>query len=177
MTRNHETPPLRDDRYAHAATAVRLGKVMSLAKTRPLMWAQEIHRLWSVGSMRPRKDTDQKNESKLRGSVAPEMIQQALKSTVRGENELRLRSLIRATRLLSGSASPSDQKMGADLSIFMADVWGIQHAADVVAEGDTDDARELREQWGASQLPPAGSTVHSWVADELLISAVVRRLP
>jgi hypothetical protein len=176
MTRNHETPPLQDDRYAHAATAKRLGTIMSHAKTRPLIWAQEIHNQWSVGSMRPRKDTDAKNETKLRGSVSPEMIQQALRSTVRGENELRLRSLMRATRLLSGSASASDQKMGKDLSTFLADVWGIQHAADVVAEGDTDDVRELREKWGTAQLPPAGELTNSWVADELLISAVVRRL-
>lgn len=177
MTRNHDRPPLQDDRYAHATTAKRLASVISRAKQQPLIWAQEIHRMQSVGDMRPRKEVaDAKDAAKIRASVKPALIPIALATVVRGENEQRVRSLIRAVRLLEASADAKDKHAAKVLRAFLANVWGISKACEIVAEGDTDDIRELREQWGDVQLPPADAKMGSWVADELLIVAAVRRL-
>ncbi len=177
MTRNHETQPIENERYVHAATAARLAKVMAQAKQSPIVWAQEICRLQSVGEMRPRKEmADKKDEAKLRASTKPDLIGAAMKAIIRGENEQRVRSMIRAIRMLNGSKEAADHKLSATLSTFLRQVWGIERAYETVAEGEVDDMKQLREEWGDVQLPPADAKVGSWVADELLIAAAVRRL-
>ena len=173
MPHEHRPP---DETYAHAATAARLGKLMARVKQSPLPWAQEMHRQWQQGLLAPKKTTDPKTEAKIRSSMQTVLQARALNTVVRGENEQRLRSLIRAVRLLAASKDKADRNAATQMGTFLGEVWGVTCAADVIAEGDIDDQNTLRSQWGHAQLPPTGATVNQWVADELLISAAVRRL-
>ena len=150
---------------------------MVRAAKEPLIWAREIQRQQQVGQMRPHKEmADKKDEAKVRGSMKPELISVAIKTIVRGENETRVRALIRAQRLLANSADAEDKRLARTLSLFLANEWGIRKAYEVVAQGDVDDMKELREKWGDVQLPPPDALCGTWVADELLIAATVRRI-
>ncbi|HXK16634.1 MAG TPA: hypothetical protein VNG33_02425, partial [Polyangiaceae bacterium] len=137
-----------------------------------------IHTLKTGGEFRPRKEPGDADKvvPKIRATVKPELVPEAIRAIVRGENELRLRALIRATRVLAESKDPKDKKQGTDLSNFLSSVWGVSKAYEAVAEGEAELHDKLKAEWGDVQLPPPDATVNSWVADELLIKAAVRRL-
>lgn len=170
MTRNHQEP------YQIAGLASVHGGIARQKK--PLDWARSVHTLWTKGDYRPRKDPGDADKviPKIRATVKPELIGEAIATIVRGENELRLRALIRAQRLLAASADKKDQKYAAELSSCIAGVWGITRAHEQAAEGEVELSDRLREEWGNAQLPPADATVNQWSADEILIVAAVRRL-
>lgn len=170
MTRNHEREP-----YKLAPLAQVHG---SIAKQTPLGWADSIHNLLQSGAWSPKKEPGdaEKVIPRIKREVKPELQVEAIKAIVRGENELRLRTLIRASRLLSSSKDPKDRKHGAELASFMQSVWGVTKAHEAVAEGEVKLSDDLREKWGNVQLPPPDAMVNGWSADELLIQAAVRRL-
>lgn len=170
MTRNHTKEP-----YALAGLARVHG---SVARQKPIDWARSVHNLWKHGEYAPKKTPDdaEKTIAKVRASTRPDLVDTAIKTIVRGENELRLRALIRAHRLLAESTDAKDKKMAAEISGGLASGWGITRANEAVAEGEADLSDELLDDWGKVQLPPSGAMVNGWVADELLIAATVRRL-
>jgi len=184
MTRNNDRasqvrdaigPPqaasTRDDPYQLAAWAKRYAAIM---KGPPLLWAQSIHTMWKSGVMAPSKapcDAD-----KIGTSLRPDHRELALRAVARGENELRLRSMIKAIRMLAASSDHDDNKKAADILKGLELGWGIRRAYETVSEGDADLYDALKEQWGEVQLPPLGATVNQWAADEILIQATVRRV-
>lgn len=170
MTRNHEREPYKLAPLAQVHS--------SIAKQPLIEWARSIHNLWSGGEYRPRKDIGdaEKVLPKLRAEVKPELLGEAIKTVLRGENELRLRALIRAARVLNASKDPKDRKLGAALANCIGSVWGVTKAHEAVAEGETKLSDDLKEKWGNVQLPPPEAMVNGWAADELLIQAAVRRL-
>lgn len=182
MTRNNEISQIRDvvtgppkasqtEAYQLAAWAQRYRAVKDGG---PLAWARSIHTMHTAGEMRPRKEPC--DAAKI-GKGLPPHLQAAAHATVaRGENELRLRSMIRASRMLSASADPKDSKMASELGKFLELSWGLKRAYETISEGDADLYDQLRDAWGEVQLPPPDATVNLYAADELLIAAAVRRL-
>lgn len=170
MTRNHESQP-----YALAHVAKAHGAV---ARQGPTEWARSLHARWTAGEMGPKNAPGdaEKTTAKVRQTMKPELVATALRTIVRGENELRLRAVIRATRLLDASKDPKDKAMSAAMAKALELAWGIKRAYETVSEGDAELYDQLRDQWGEVQLPPAGATVNLYAADELLIAAAVRRL-
>lgn len=181
MTRNNERAsqvrdalgqvPKPDEPYQLASWAKRYAAVM---KGQPIEWARSIHTMWSAGEMRPRNEPA--GAANIGTSMRPDMRLKALASVARGENELRLRSMIRAIRMLSASKDAADIKMAGDLSKFLDFAWGIKRAYETVSEGDAELYDSLKQQWGEVQIPPAGAMVANTLADELLIAVAVRRL-
>lgn len=173
MTRTH-TRELEPYRLAGLAQ-VQAGVVRQQS---PLQWARLVHAQLKAGQLKPGKQPGdpEKTIATIRRTTKAELVPVAIATVVRGENELRLRSMIRAIRALDQSADAKDKKMAGDLSAFLGNVWGIRIAAEVVAEGEVEALEKLTEEWGKTQLPPPGATVNQWVADELLISAAVRGL-
>jgi hypothetical protein len=172
MTRNHEKlEPYRLAGLAQAQAGV-------VRQQSPLAWARSIHTQLDSGDLRPRTEPGDKAKTiaTIQRTTKAELVPVAIKTLVRGENELRLRAIIRAVRALSASGEAKDQKHGRELASFLGNVWGVRIAAEVVSEGEVEAFDKLTEEWGKAQLPPAGATVNQWVADELLISAAVRRL-
>jgi hypothetical protein len=170
MTRNHEKQP-----YALAGLASVHRAAM---RQTPLDWARSIHSQWKSGEMRPRKEVAdaEKIMPKLRSSMKPALFETALKTIAREENELRLRALIRAIRLLGASKDARDHKLSAEILKGLELGWGIKRAYEIVSEGESELYDQLREQWGEVQLPPAGATVALYDADVLLVRAAVRGL-
>jgi len=170
MTRNHEREP-----YKLAPLAQVHG---SIAKQTPLGWADSVHNLLQTGAWTPSKQPGDADKviPRIKREVKPELQDAAIKAIVRGENELRLRALIRATRTLSASKNAKDRKHGAELATFIASVWGVTKAYEAVAEGEVKLSDELKEQWGDAQLPPPDAFANGIAADEALIQAAVRRL-
>jgi hypothetical protein len=169
MTRNHEP-------YRLAALGKAHGSVVQ--QQSPLAWARSIHTQWQSGIMRPHKEPGdpEKTIATIRRTTKAELVPVAIAAVVRGENELRLRALFRAARLLAASRDAADEKPARELSMFLRSAWGVTDAAEAVAEGETSMLDDLREKWGKVQLPPSDATVNQWSADELLIAAVMRRL-
>jgi hypothetical protein len=182
MTRNNDRaaalgaaigPPSRtkrDEPYALAGYARALAKLQHDSED----WASLMHQHYQQGHLRPRKEPIDADKIVL--SVSAQYAPQALASAVRGENELRVKALLRATRILSASPDPKRQKMAADLARFLGSEWGVRRAADAVGGNDRDTVQELREKWGDAQLPPEGEMVGAWSADYLLVENAVRRL-
>jgi hypothetical protein len=170
MTSNHEREPYKLSGLARVHGAV--------ARQTPLDWARSVHTFWRGGEYRPRKEPGDADKviPKIRATVKLELVPEALKAIVRGENELRLRGLIRATRMLTENKDAKDKKHGAELSSFLRSAWGVNKAHEAVAEGEAELHDKLKKDWGDAQLPPIGATVNQWAADELLIQAAVRRL-
>lgn len=172
MTRNNE----QIEPYRLAGLAqVQAGVVRQQS---PLQWARAIHGQYSVGQLKPGKEPGDaaKTIATIQRTTKAALVPVAIKIVVRGENEQRLRSMIRAIRVLGQSTDAKDRKKAADLSDFLASVWGVRNAAEAIAEGEVETLEQLTQEWGKAQLPPAGATVNQWVADELLIAAAVRRL-
>lgn len=170
MTRNHKQEP-----YALAGLARAHASAM---RQKPIDWARSIHNLWAHGEYAPKKTPGdaEKTIAKVRSTTRADLVDTAIKAIVRGENELRLRALIRAHRLLAESKDPKDQKLARELSGGLASGWGITRANEAVAEGEAELSDKLLAEWGKTQLPPVDATVNGWVADELLIAAAVRRI-
>jgi len=182
MTRNNVTVfnmrdalssavPKPDEPYQLASWAKRYAEVM---RGSPLDWARSIHAMWKASKMRP--SLTPADADKIGTTLRPDLRVQALAAVARGENELRLRSLIRAHRMLAASREEADVKMAGDIATFLSFAWGIRTAYETISEGDAEAYDKLKAEWGEVQLPPAGATVDLYVADELLIAAAVRRL-
>lgn len=172
MTRNHE----KIEPYRLAGIAMAQAGIVR--QQSPLAWARSIHTQWKAGEMKPgtQPGDPEKTIAKIRQTMKEALVPVAIKAVVRAENELRLRALMRALRALDTSDDAKDKKAARDLSMHLGNVWGVRVAAEVVAEGEVEALEKLTEDWGKGQLPPAGAAVNQWVADELLISAAVRRL-
>lgn len=179
MTRNHERssqirdaigPPPKAEGYQLAAHAKRYAAIMAGG---PLAWARSVHTMHSAGQLAPRQAPCDGDVGKF---VEDKLRPQAQATIRRGENELRLRAMIKALRMLSASNDPKDRKNAKDLSSFLESVWGVRRAYEAVSEGDAELYDQLRDAWGEVQLPPPDATVNRYSADELLIQAAVRRL-
>jgi hypothetical protein len=181
MTRNNERasqvrdaigpPGTTQEQYQLAAWAKRYAAIMAGP---PLLWAQSVHTMMTSGQMRPRNEPC--DAEKIGSGLDPARRAQAQRAVCRGENELRLRTMIRAIRMLSASKDASDNKQARALEQFLESVWGIRRAYEVLSEGDAEVYDRLREEWGEVPLPPAGATVGTWSADEALIRVTVRRV-
>lgn len=181
MTRNNERaaqvrdaigpPGTTQEQYQLAAWAKRYAAIMDGP---PLLWAQSVHTMKTSGEMRPRKEPCE--PEKIGKGLDPVRRASAQRAVCRGENELRLRTMLRAIRMLSASSDAGDNKKARDLEEFLANVWGIRRAYEAVSEGDAEAYDKLRDAWGEVQLPPAGATVGTWSAEEILIQATVRRV-
>lgn len=181
MTRNHDTtsqirdaigPPARaDEAYQLAAWAKRYAAIM---RGTPLDWARSVHTMWSAGQMAPRKAPC--DGAAIGKFVEDRLRPQAQAIVNRGENELRLRSMMKAIRMLAASKDPKDNALASAMAKALELAWGIKRAYETVSEGDAELFDQLRDQWGEVQLPPPGATVNLYAADELFIQAAVRRL-
>lgn len=181
MTRNHDRtsqvrdaigpPPRTDEPYQLAAWAKRYAAIM---RGTPLDWARSVHTMWSAGQLAPRKVPC---DGAAIGKFVEDKLRPAAQRVVcRGENELRLRTVVKALRMLAASADAKDHKMSGDLARFLELAWGIKRAYETVSEGDAELYDQLRDEWGEVQLPPPDATVNRYSADELFIQAAVRRL-
>lgn len=164
-------PPKTGEAYQLAAHAKRYAAIMDGG---PMAWARSVHTMHTAGQMAPRKEPS--DGAAVGKHVEDKLRPQAQATIRRGENELRMRTLVKAIRMLSASADPKDNKMAADLAKFLEYAWGVRRAYEAVSEGDAELYDQLRDAWGEVQLPPPDSTVNKYSADELFIQAAVRRL-
>lgn len=164
-------PGKTEEPYQLAAHAKRYAAIMDGG---PLAWARSVHTMVRCGEMRPRKEPC--DAAKIGTTLRPDLRAKAQAIVCRSENEHRLRSMIRAIRMLQASQDAADSKMAADIGKFLELTWGVRRAYESVSEGEVKVLDQLRDAWGEAQLPPADSTVNDWAADEMLIEAAVRGL-
>jgi hypothetical protein len=134
-------------------------------------WAASIYQQWTVGMLAPLH----------RGIPSPsaqggQFESNSERASMRSQNELRLRALIRATRLLAAQDTEESQKRAKQLGSFLLSAWGLQSAARAAAPTDRELLGELREKWGDAQLPPKDAMVGGNDATTLIVNNLLARL-